>query len=119
MSRPHAAGGECGPAGCRDAQALHGRATRPVPRSRGLWASARASPARVALNARAHDLAVLLRGIDGTLPGARSVGVHASARWVFVVVTAAADEAVGALREGLGLACDVRIGERWWWRRAM
>ena len=71
------------------------------------------------MNARAHDLTVLLRGILGTLPGARSISVHASARWVFVLITTTSDEAVGALGEALGLACDVRIGKRWWWRRAM
>jgi hypothetical protein len=70
------------------------------------------------MNARAHDLTVLLRGILGTLPGATSIGVHASERWAFVLITAASDEAVVALGEALGLACDVRIGKRRWWRRA-
>jgi hypothetical protein len=70
------------------------------------------------MNARAHDLTVLLRGILGTLPGATSIGVHASERWAFVLITAASDEAVVALSEALGLACDVRIGKRRWWRRA-
>jgi hypothetical protein len=70
------------------------------------------------MNARAHDLTVLLRGILGTLPGATSIGVHASKRWAFVLITATSDEAVVALSEALGLACDVRIGKRRWWRRA-
>jgi hypothetical protein len=61
---------------------------------------------------------VVLRGILGTLPGATSLGVHASERWAFVLITAASDEAVIALGEELGLACDVRIGEQRWWRRA-
>jgi hypothetical protein len=70
------------------------------------------------MNARAHDLTILLRGILGTLPGATSIGVHASERWAFVLITAASDEAVVALSEALGLACDVRLGKRRWWRRA-
>lgn len=70
------------------------------------------------MNTRAHDLTVLLRGILGTLPGATSVGLHATDRWAFVLITAASDEAVVALGEALGLACDVQIGKRRWWRRA-
>ena len=70
------------------------------------------------MNARAHDLTVLLRGILGMLPGATSIGLHASERWALVLITAASDEAVIALSEALGLACDVRIGKRRWWRRA-
>lgn len=70
------------------------------------------------MNTRAHDLAVLLRGILGALPGATSIGLHASERWAFVLITAASDEAVVALGEALGLACDVRSGKRWWWRCA-
>jgi hypothetical protein len=70
------------------------------------------------MNARARDLAVLLRGILGALPGATSIGVHASERWAFVLITAASDEAVDTLGEALGLTCDVRIGKRRWWRRA-
>lgn len=70
------------------------------------------------MNVRAHDLTVLLRAILGTLPGATSIGLHASERWAFVLITAASDEAVVTLGEALGLACDVRIGKRRWWRRA-
>ena len=70
------------------------------------------------MNTRAHDLAVLLRGILGGLPGATSIGLHASERWAFVLITAASDEAVSALGEALGLACDVSSGARRWWRRA-
>lgn len=70
------------------------------------------------MNARAHDLAVLLRGILGMLPGATSIGLHASERWAFVLITAASDEAVDALGEALGLTCDVWVGKRRWWRRA-
>lgn len=70
------------------------------------------------MNTRAHDLAVLLRGVLGGLPGATSIGLHASERWAFVQITAASDEAVSALGEALGLACDVSSGPRRWWRRA-
>lgn len=70
------------------------------------------------MNTRAHDLTVLLRGILGTLPGATSIGVQASGRWAFVLITAGSDEAVVALGEALELACNVRIGKRRWWRRA-
>ena len=58
------------------------------------------------MNTRAHDLTVLLRGILGTLPGATSIGLHASERWAFVLITAASDEAVVALGEALGLTND-------------
>ena len=70
------------------------------------------------MNTRAHDLVVLLRGVLGALPGATSIGLHASERWAFVLITAASDEAVGALGEALGLACEVRSGKWRWWRRA-
>ncbi|MBN1917458.1 MAG: hypothetical protein JW889_06075 [Verrucomicrobia bacterium] len=70
------------------------------------------------MNVRAHDLTVLLRAILGTLPGATSIGIHASEHWAFVLITVSSDEAVVALGEALGLACDVRIGKRRWWRRA-
>jgi len=49
-------------------------------------------------------LAVLLHGVLGGLPGATSIGLHASERWAFVLITAASDEAVSALGEALGLA---------------
>lgn len=70
------------------------------------------------MNTRARDLVVLLRGILGMLPGATSIGLHASERWAFVMITAASDEAVETLGELLGLTSDVRIGKRRWWCRA-
>lgn len=70
------------------------------------------------MNERARDLAVLLRGILGMLPGATSIGLHASEQWAFILITAGSDEAVDALGEALGLSCDNRIGRRRWWRRA-
>src|SRR6185369_2122801 len=79
----------------------------------GPWA--RETPSRVAMNARARDLAVLLRGILGALPGATSIGLHASERWALVLITAASDEAVDTLGEALGLTCEIRIGKRRWW----
>jgi hypothetical protein len=70
------------------------------------------------MNERAFDLAVRLRDILGMLPGATTVGVQASKRWTFVLITAASDEAVDALSETLGLICEVWIGKRKWSRRA-
>ena len=70
------------------------------------------------MNERARDLAVLLRGFLGILPGATSIGLHASERWAFILITAVSDEAVADLGEALGLTCDVWIGKRTWWRRA-
>lgn len=70
------------------------------------------------MNVRARDLAVLLRGFLGMMPGATSIGVHAFDRWTFVLITAASDEAVGALGEMLDLTCDVRIVKGSWWHRA-
>lgn len=70
------------------------------------------------MNERARDLAVLLRGFFGILPGATSIGLHASERWAFISITAVSDKAVADLGEALGLTCDVWIGERTWWRRA-
>lgn len=62
------------------------------------------------MNERARDLVVLLRGFFGVLPGASSIGLHASERWVLVMIVAASDEAVAALSETLGLTRDIWIG---------
>ncbi len=71
------------------------------------------------MNARAHDLTVTLRAILATLPGAISIGLHASEAWAIVLITVSSDEAVIVLGEELGLgATEVTIAEGRWWRRA-
>jgi hypothetical protein len=71
------------------------------------------------MNAYAFDLAVMLRAILATLPGATAISIHASTAWTLVLITAASDEAVDTLGETLGLeAPEVRIGVGRWWRRA-
>lgn len=59
-----------------------------------------------------------LRGFFGMLPGATSMSLTASERWVLLLVRAASDEAVVTLSEAFGLTCDVGIDTRVWWRRA-
>ena len=71
------------------------------------------------MNARAYRLAVRLRAILDTLPGATSIGLHAMEAWTLVLITASSDEAVIALSEELGLgAAEVTTTARRWRRRA-
>ena len=72
------------------------------------------------MNARASELAVALRAVLVTLPGASAISLHASEIWTLVVITAESDEAVRALGAALGLgAPEIRkTAERWWLRAA-
>jgi hypothetical protein len=60
----------------------------------------------------------MLRAILSTLPGATSIGLHASEAWALVLITTSSDEAVVALGEDLGLGeVEIRITtDRWWCR---
>jgi hypothetical protein len=71
------------------------------------------------MNEHAHHLAVTLRAVLAALPGATAISIHASARWTFILITAASDEAVSSLGEALGLSTpEVRAAAGRWWRRA-
>jgi hypothetical protein len=72
------------------------------------------------MNERAHSLMVKLQTSLDTLPGARSLGLHAFERWSLGLITASSDEAVIALANELGLgAIEVGINPgRWWYRAA-
>jgi hypothetical protein len=63
------------------------------------------------MNACAYDLVVELRAIFGTLPGATSIGLHASERWTLVLITTSSDEAVTALGAELGLGATEIAGD--------
>jgi hypothetical protein len=70
------------------------------------------------MNERGRDLMAEVRGFLGRLPGATSMSVTASERWVLLLVRVASDEELVALSEAYGLTCDVGIDTRAWWRRA-
>ena len=58
------------------------------------------------MNARAHDLVVILRGLLGMLPGATAITLHTFTTWTYVLIAAstdAADAAVRMLGHDLGL----------------
>lgn len=71
------------------------------------------------MNTRASDLVAELRAILATLPGATSIGLHASETWTLVLITTSSDEVATALSEELGLgATEIARGVGRWWRRA-
>jgi hypothetical protein len=71
------------------------------------------------MNGQAYQLAVTLRALLATLPGATAISIHASTTWTLVLITAVSDEAVNTLSEQLGLSApEVRIALGRWWRRA-
>ena len=72
------------------------------------------------MNARAHDLVVVLRGIFGMLPGATAITVHIFSAWTYILIAVSTDTAVRALGHDLGLeAPEIRAAEHRWWLRAM
>jgi hypothetical protein len=73
-----------------------------------------------ALNTRADDLEVALRGILGMLPGADSISIHIFRAWAYILITASTEAAVRTLGHDLDLgAPEIRAAQRTWWLRAM
>lgn len=71
------------------------------------------------MNALADNLALKLRGDLDSLPGATSISFHAQEKWALCLITASSDEGVISLGKKLGLTCDIRSEEGWWWRIAI
>ena len=87
----------------------------------GLRDPERASPgtARLAMTTRAFYLAVRMRAVLDTLPGAITLSLHASTAWTLLLITAATDEAVFTLAAALELgAPEVQGAAGRWWCRA-
>jgi hypothetical protein len=72
------------------------------------------------VNARAHDLVVLLHGLLGMIPGATAISCHRFTAWTYLLISASTDATVRALGRDLGLGVpEIRTVESTWWFRAM
>ena len=69
------------------------------------------------MNQRAHDLAVVVRGVLRSLgPGARSLSIDETLTWVIIRLGLATDEHLRVIAEDFGLeqAKIERRGRLWW-----
>ena len=55
------------------------------------------------MNARAHDLVVVQRGVLGMLPGANAIGFHTVGAGAYLLIMTSTDAAVHVLGHDLGL----------------
>lgn len=71
------------------------------------------------MNERARDLAVVLRGVLGMLPGATAIGLHAAGASAYLLVLTSTNAAVQTLGHDLALAApELRCTQAAWWLRA-
>jgi len=71
------------------------------------------------VNERARDLAVVLRGVLGTLPGATAIGLHTARASAYLLILTATNAAVQTLGHDLALdAPELRGTRAAWWLRA-